>query len=41
MDNAKKKIEEIAYEIESEGKGKKKYKGYKKGFTRKYTGYKK
>ena len=36
----KKKIEEIAYEIEF-GTGKKRYKGYKKGFTRKYTGYKK
>ncbi len=30
----KKKIEELAYEIELEGKGKKKYKGYKKGFSR-------
>ena len=34
----KKKIEEIAYELEF-GTGKKKYKGYKKGFTRKYTKY--
>ena len=40
-ENTKKKIEEIAYDIDTEGSGKKKYKGYKKGFTRKYTGFKK
>ena len=39
-EDAKKKIEDIAYDVEYTGK-KKKYKGYKKGFTRKYTGYKK
>jgi len=39
-EDTKKKIEDIAYEVEYSGK-KKKYKGYKKGFTRKYTGYKK
>jgi hypothetical protein len=34
----KKKLEEIAYEVELEGKSKKKYKGYKKGFSRsRYT----
>lgn len=38
-EDIKKKIEEIAYEVEFTGK-KKKYKGYKRGFTRKYTGYK-
>lgn len=35
----KKKFEEIAYEIEPEANGKKKYKSYKKGFTRKYRKY--
>ena len=30
----KKKIDEIVYEMEIEGKSKKKYKGYKKGFSR-------
>ena len=40
MTDAKKKIEEIAYDIEyTSGSGKKKYKNYKKGFTRKYTKY--
>ncbi len=39
-EDTRKKIEDIAYEVEYSGK-KKKYKGYKKGFTRKYTGYKK
>ncbi len=33
-ESTKRKIEEIAYEIEPDGKGKKKYKGYKKGFSR-------
>lgn len=32
-EDAKKKIEEIAYDVEYTGK-KKKYKGYKKGFSR-------
>ena len=36
----KKKLEKIAYELEYPT-GKKKYKGYKRGFTRRYTGYKK
>ncbi len=39
-EDTKKKIDEIAYEVEYIGK-KKKYKGYKRGFTRRYTGYKK
>lgn len=39
-EDVKKKIEDIAYEV-GYSTGKKKYKGYKKGFTRKYTGYKK
>ncbi|MEM5797577.1 MAG: hypothetical protein QW813_02905 [Candidatus Aenigmatarchaeota archaeon] len=38
-EDIKKKIEEIAYEIEFAEK-KKKYKSYKKGFTRKYTKFK-
>ncbi len=38
----KKKLEDIADEIDfPTGGSKKKYKGYKKGFTRKYTAYKK
>ncbi len=35
----KKKIEEIDEQLELTGK-KRKYKGYKRGFTRKYTKYK-
>lgn len=39
-EGTKKKIEDIVYDVEYSGK-KKKYKGYKRGFTRKYTGYRK
>ncbi len=35
-----KEIENIADDVEYVAKGKKKYKGYKKGFARKYTKYK-
>lgn len=40
MPAIKKKFEEIAYEIEYPAQ-KKKYKSYKKGFTRRYTRFKK
>lgn len=39
-EDIKKKIEEIAYDEDYSGK-KKKYKGFKKGFTRKYKKYSK
>ncbi len=39
QEELKKKIAEIEEEVEITGK-KKKYKGYKRGFTRKYTKYK-
>lgn len=39
-EKTKKRIEELIEEIEYPS-GKKKYKGYKKGFTRKYTKYSK
>lgn len=37
----KKDMEDIADDVEYTSKGKKKYKGYKKGFARKYSSYKK
>ena len=41
MADEKKKIDEIAYEEYAPASGKKRYKSYKKGFARKYTGYRK